>query len=192
MANVLLSKSDLVFFLQGTHLLWQLIYFLFPINFSHKLCFWSIATKIQTRMFFFALLIKYPKLYSRFINVVHEGDCRGYKSGTCIPFGFTVRGLLKGGTTSYQYILTAGSFAFGHLICDPRSQKFWKEDPHTPLGRGCFIWGSFNKHVHTPPSSALCAFRLFGQNPFWSLIMKSPLSPCFAKAMRSIKIRPNP
>ena len=38
-----------------------------------------------------------------------------------------------------------------------------------PPGRGCFIQGSFNKYLHTLPSSALHSFRLFGQNPFWSL-----------------------
>ena len=34
-----------------------------------------------------------------------------------------------------------------------------------PLERGCFISGSFNEHVHTPPSSALHAFQTFWSKP---------------------------
>ncbi len=56
-------------------------------------------------------------------------------------------------------------------ICDPRSQEHSGGGPPGSLKRGCSILGSFNKHMHTPPSSALRAFRLFGRNPFWSLCM---------------------
>ncbi len=53
-------------------------------------------------------------------------------------------------------------------ICNPRSQKISGGGPPDPE-IGCFISGSFNKHVHTLQSAALCTFRPFGQNPFWSL-----------------------
>ncbi len=46
------------------------------------------------------------------------------------------------------------------------SQRNYGGGPLDPPDGGCFIWGSFNKHMHTLPSSALRTFRLFSRNPF--------------------------
>ena len=38
--------------------------------------------------------------------------------------------------------------------------------PPDPLETGCFIWGSFKKHVHTLPSAALHAFDFLVETHF--------------------------
>ena len=44
----------------------------------------------------------------------------------------------------------------------PEAEKSLGEDPRSQtLYRECYLCGSVYKHVHTPPSSALRAFRLF-------------------------------
>ena len=60
---------------------------------------------------------------------------------------------------------------------DTRMHHLWPKKPKNyqertpwppPPESGCFTRGSFNKQIHTLPSSALHTFRLFGRNPFWS------------------------
>ncbi len=55
------------------------------------------------------------------------------------------------------------------ITCDPRSRKISGGGPPHPLKRGCFLWGSFNKHLHTLLSSALRAsgFLVLGQADPW-------------------------
>ncbi len=63
-----------------------------------------------------------------------------------------------------------------HHLRPQKPKKFWGRTPKPPWKRVFHSGYIINKHLHTLTSSALRAFRLFCQNPFWSLCYSFILS----------------